>query len=189
MDIMDTINELAQKLQVSVTSVVSMSSPILLTRAPLASSIKEAAALIKPIFMLLENLTIPLGDFILFSKLPAEIRLKIWREALPGPRVVDVLYDSSKDGRAGKVKEINVLRTNQPPPSMLHVCHESMQETLRIYSQIGNIDPVDGLAFSYAILDLSKDTLFLQVPNGDIETDGQRLLFSARLLQKRHLRR
>jgi hypothetical protein len=30
------------------------------------------------------------GHFMLFAKLPVELRVKIWRETLPGPRNVDV---------------------------------------------------------------------------------------------------
>ncbi|KAF8860144.1 hypothetical protein BDZ45DRAFT_741750 [Acephala macrosclerotiorum] len=33
-----------------------------------------------------------LDEFTLFPKLPIELRLKIWNEALPGPRVVEILW-------------------------------------------------------------------------------------------------
>jgi hypothetical protein len=178
MDMMNTIQNLTQQIQASLTSVASMATPTLLKMAPLASSITKTVLSIKSISVQLETLKTPVGDFMLFPKLPIEIRLKIWREALPCPRVIDVVYDKFETIS----QEMKVLRTNQPPPMMLHVCHESRQETMMIYSQIGNVATVDGLTCSYTVLDLSRDTLFVQLPAGDPHADDQELLLSERLL-------
>jgi hypothetical protein len=53
--------------------------------------------------------------FSLFPKLPAELRFKIWKLALPGPRIVEVYYD-----RAKHPWDESFIRFNTPPPSVLH---------------------------------------------------------------------
>jgi hypothetical protein len=75
-----------------------------------------------------------------------------------------------------------VLRTNQPPTVLLHVCHESRQEALRIYSQIGKIDPAKSLAYSYAFLDLSKDTLSMPLAEDEDAALDQWILFGSEVL-------
>ncbi|KAI0020581.1 hypothetical protein F4780DRAFT_366516 [Xylariomycetidae sp. FL0641] len=62
------------------------------------------------------------SSFPLFSLLPAELRLDIWRLSCH-PRTVEVLYDSQSDR----------CTTTATPPAVLHACHESRSEALRIY--------------------------------------------------------
>ncbi len=64
---------------------------------------------------------IPAVEFHLFSELPTELRLKIWKCSLPGPRVVDLHYD------------IFMRRSLSatPPPVALHICPESREEALQ----------------------------------------------------------
>ncbi|CAJ2513789.1 Uu.00g019080.m01.CDS01 [Anthostomella pinea] len=60
--------------------------------------------------------------FTLFPLLPAELRLDIWRLSCH-QRVVEVFYDSEQDQ----------CTTTATPPAVLHACHESRLEALRIY--------------------------------------------------------
>ncbi|KAI5868643.1 hypothetical protein GGS23DRAFT_546507 [Durotheca rogersii] len=62
------------------------------------------------------------SSFTLFSWLPAELRLEIWRLTCH-PRVVEVLYDVESDQ----------CLSSTPPPAVLHVCRESRLEALRVY--------------------------------------------------------
>ncbi|KAI1142134.1 hypothetical protein F5Y05DRAFT_409282 [Hypoxylon sp. FL0543] len=63
-------------------------------------------------------------SFTLFSLLPTELRLHIWRHTCH-PRVVEVLYDSQNDR----------CTTPTAPPAILHACQESRFEALRIYKR------------------------------------------------------
>ncbi|RYP16293.1 hypothetical protein DL765_005199 [Monosporascus sp. GIB2] len=60
--------------------------------------------------------------FEFFPQLPAELRLEIWRLSC-SERVVEVVYDSDED---------RCLTTSEPP-AILHTCHESRNEGLRIF--------------------------------------------------------
>ncbi|OTB00079.1 hypothetical protein M426DRAFT_43129, partial [Hypoxylon sp. CI-4A] len=60
--------------------------------------------------------------FPLFSYLPTELRLQIWRHSCHA-RVVDVVYDGHDDRCV----------STSAPPSILHTCRESRHEALRIY--------------------------------------------------------
>ncbi|KAL2074757.1 hypothetical protein VTL71DRAFT_8536 [Oculimacula yallundae] len=60
-------------------------------------------------------------DFPLFPLLPAELRLKIWRRALPGPRVLHLHHNPL----------INHLVTANRAPSLLYTSYEARVEALR----------------------------------------------------------
>lgn len=64
-----------------------------------------------------------LSEFAPFPKLPLEIRRNIWVYALPGPRIINLLYDEVKED-CWSVASI---------PETLHVCQESRIEALRYY--------------------------------------------------------
>ncbi|KAI1081725.1 hypothetical protein F5B20DRAFT_54407 [Whalleya microplaca] len=64
-------------------------------------------------------------SFSLFSLLPIELRLQIWRHTCHD-RVVEVFYDSEND-------RCTTLAT---PPALLHACRESRLEGLRIYKRL-----------------------------------------------------
>lgn len=61
-------------------------------------------------------------SFTLFTLLPAELRIHIWRLSCRR-RVVDVSYDPDEDR----------CTTTTPVPAILQVCHESRSEGLRLY--------------------------------------------------------
>ncbi|KAK3390332.1 hypothetical protein B0H63DRAFT_111759 [Podospora didyma] len=63
--------------------------------------------------------------FHLFSLLPTELRLEIWRQKCL-PRVVQVRYDQEND---------RCLSTTRPP-MVLQICRESRHEALRLYVKI-----------------------------------------------------
>lgn len=89
--------------------------------------------------MLVDLSLISLGQH-LFSKLPAELRWKIWAFNLPGPRLVSV-HCGSKSlscGLGGGHHHLGPPSsfgcTSQAKiPTNLHVCHESRREGLRQY--------------------------------------------------------
>lgn len=93
------------------------------------------------------------GEFEVFPKLPAELRLKIWKEAMPGPRVMEVCYTADRESFQGEridyenhggmtaqyadhmQNDANYkFGTHCPPPTLLAVCQESRAETLTVYS-------------------------------------------------------
>lgn len=77
------------------------------------------------------------GSFTYFPKLPAEIRLKIWKDALPGPRVIRIQlkFEPRQPHAEGQKKKPQVSRfvASRPPPVGLRVCRESRIEALKEY--------------------------------------------------------
>jgi hypothetical protein len=71
-----------------------------------------------------------LDTFTLFLDFPVELRLKTWRHAFPGPRVVKV-------NSYGTVKQdgyhFHAFYSTSPVPIVLSVCQESREEALRHY--------------------------------------------------------
>jgi hypothetical protein len=85
-------------------------------------------------------------DFTIFPGLIPEIRLKIWRCALPAERVVEIQYDRHTDE----------FRQSKPGPvtNLLAVCKEAHDEVLKTYTGHFNVDhPI--------YLDTSMDTVQL----------------------------
>ncbi|KAI0206357.1 hypothetical protein F4808DRAFT_455119 [Astrocystis sublimbata] len=64
------------------------------------------------------------SHFTIFTLLPAELRIQIWRLSCH-QRVVEVLYDQESDR----------CSTTTPVPAALHVCRESRYEALRVYKR------------------------------------------------------
>jgi 2EXR family len=61
-----------------------------------------------------------LAKFDKSPRLPAELRLMIWREALPGPRLVDGIFDF-KDNYTRFGTRPLYCKSRTPPPAILHV--------------------------------------------------------------------
>lgn len=79
-----------------------------------------------------------IAEFHYFNKLPAELRIKIWRYAMPGPRVIDIsklyikhLHIESVDN-SRKPRQHDYVNTRKPP-ALLHVSGESRYECLKFY--------------------------------------------------------
>ncbi|KAG4028009.1 hypothetical protein MFRU_025g00750 [Monilinia fructicola] len=67
-----------------------------------------------------------------FSDLPPEIRCQIWSLSLLEERIVP--FRVSINTHTREIPGIYSFRA-LPPPNLLHVCHESRQETLRYFRQ------------------------------------------------------
>lgn len=84
-----------------------------------------------------EEITEPAQRFTCFPKLPAELRLRIWKYALPGPRLVRIYLklEPRQPRQEGEKKkpQVSRLTTSQPPPVGLRVCRESRIEALKEY--------------------------------------------------------
>jgi len=76
----------------------------------------------------------PEGDFILFPELPPELRNKIWKLSMPGPRIVRIKHDP-RDMYAVELNEIDLAAGRNPwwrakaiagpVPALLHVNREA----------------------------------------------------------------
>lgn len=170
------VTEMTQNLSLSQDPQASASSPVSTSNssAP-ATALKNATPVLQPTAPNPDT-SPPNDQFPLFTTLPTELRLNIWREALPGPRIVDVFFDVNiHQAIYSRSKDDNwdgphILRANQPPPTIMHACHESRAEALRFYSQIGNLDSSNGLVQSNVWLDLEKDNAATGTSNAPTQT-------------------
>jgi hypothetical protein len=84
--------------------------------------------------------------FTLFSDLPTELQIKIWRHALPGPRIIQLHYLNGTFSFHGAC-----------PPPLLHTCRISREVALSIFepafTRDGQRVPI--------YIDLAHDTLYL----------------------------
>ncbi len=97
-----------------------------------------------------------LATFTVFPELPFELRLKVWKYVAPGPRTVTISYESHATRYKGKnISRFDGWGTPDPPPVILHICHESREEALKSYKL------AFGSHFHAAKIyfDFSKDTL------------------------------
>jgi hypothetical protein len=89
-----------------------------------------------------------------FQKLIVELRLKIWKLALPGPRLVEMRSDAHPR-----------INSHRSTPSILHVCSESRTEALKWYTALPlglASDPSRAVYVNFQI-----DTLYFNVnPEG-----------------------
>ncbi|KAG4434830.1 hypothetical protein IFR05_009701 [Cadophora sp. M221] len=95
--------------------------------------------------------------FALFPKLPLELRTMIWKQALPGPRVIAITNSTVHPQTFAETLKPQPDRpkSNAVLPTLLHVNSESREITLKIYK----------LAFEHQLLkpiyiDSCHDTLF-----------------------------
>jgi len=86
-------------------------------------------------------------SFTLFPLLPTELRLKVWKFTLPGPRILELRYDKKH------AEFISVARL----PRALFICKESREETLKHYDFSFGIDE----GSSKVLVDFSVDILLL----------------------------
>ncbi|PMD19551.1 hypothetical protein NA56DRAFT_204192 [Hyaloscypha hepaticicola] len=117
--------------------------------------VSQRVAILAPGF---ENVTNPINSFGQYSKLPIELRERIWQHTWPGPRLIEVgSHDCSVTGSEDNLNRCFFLRilglfsvrtsihTQQEEipqqwfsPVALLVCHESRRHTLRHYRLIEN---------------------------------------------------
>jgi hypothetical protein len=94
-----------------------------------------------------------LEEFTPFPKLPIELRLRIWKFTLPGPRILEVAYCEA--GSDSDMPEKFGVATR--PPVALRVCRESRREASRFYTlSFGSENWASKIYFDFSI-----DTLYL----------------------------
>ncbi|KAF9871664.1 hypothetical protein CkaCkLH20_10862 [Colletotrichum karsti] len=115
----------------------------------------------------------PLDHFHLFSKLPTELRLRIWNFNLPPPRIVPI--------RCGAKSLSFASHAQTPPPSTsgctsyvaipvnLHVCHESRFEALKSYDLCFGMTRNPGQIF----FDRDHDVLYFGARDGYMASEAQ----------------
>ncbi len=93
-------------------------------------------------------------EFTLFPNLAVELRLKIWKFALPGPRSIKIRRVKTDESAYSK-QNFRITGMNEVP-ALLRTCHESRTEALRFYKRM--FGSVDGRPQYF---DPSIDTLIL----------------------------
>lgn len=79
------------------------------------------------------GLSNPAPLFPQFLDLPTELRLQIWREAFPPPRIIELVDGPGRTGKLRAQRLVTPWITPAMPPAVLYVCHESRAEALRYY--------------------------------------------------------
>ncbi|KAI0887337.1 uncharacterized protein GGS22DRAFT_198674 [Annulohypoxylon maeteangense] len=97
--------------------------------------------------------------FHLFTRLPIELRSKIWACNLPGPRIVEIKC-SAEPARTSQLRQGDrravVCTSTSPIPINLHICRESRWEALKRYRLLFGSSPQLGRIF----FDPLEDTLY-----------------------------
>jgi hypothetical protein len=75
------------------------------------------------------------NEFHFFQALPSELRLRIWGFALDVTRNVNITCDAGIIQR-GFHRSAKSFRSSNRPPALLHVCHESRFEGLKLYNPV-----------------------------------------------------
>ncbi|OTA61880.1 hypothetical protein K449DRAFT_434204 [Hypoxylon sp. EC38] len=92
-----------------------------------------------------------------FPQLPIELRLKIWANNLPGPRIVEIKCNPRSTPRVEQSNNKRIRCTSTSPiPVNLHVCRESRLEASRRYQLLFGDSTAPGGIF----LDPLRDTLY-----------------------------
>jgi hypothetical protein len=77
----------------------------------------------------------PINKFHSFQALPSELRLRIWSLVLVVPRDVNIVCDTGVIKR-GVPRTAKSFYSSTRPPPLLHVCHESRFEALKLYHRV-----------------------------------------------------
>jgi hypothetical protein len=105
--------------------------------------------------------------FYLFSQLPTELRLKVWKYALPGPRLVELTVQSPErpdieygttQSSAQNLRWLWVIN-NAKSPALLYVSHEAREVALGSYEATGAWEP-SFRPWRKAYINYSADTLY-----------------------------
>ncbi|CAD6444664.1 d9b46385-14bd-4218-9c58-0633c10b0c95-CDS [Sclerotinia trifoliorum] len=84
-----------------------------------------------------------------FPRLPLEVRRKIWRSSLPGPRLIDISLRGE------------IFMSNATIPIGLQICKESRDETLRFYKLCFAAQPSQARIYFNA----DHDAIYLLTPH------------------------
>jgi hypothetical protein len=100
-------------------------------------------------------------SFTLFEQLPSELRIKIWKFVLPGPRVVSVRFN----------RGAQQYTSSTTPPILLRACPESRNLALETYTNLILSPEYESSVF----VDFTRDTIFFDSldcsPKGDLSFD------------------
>lgn len=108
--------------------------------------------------------------FTLFPKLPYEVRLKVWKAALPGPRFIEIRSadpspDKLEDDECSIDEHGIDCETWRPSciekaPAMFFTCREARAEVMKFYAPLKGNEPSAGIVFC----DFSKDYMVFSFP-------------------------
>lgn len=111
----------------------------------------------------------PCSSFTKFKELPPELRIKVWQQAMPGPRIIIVESPFTKtqnqearslEDSLSRAPKKDILeptwRTRTEIPTLLHVNAESRHEALKRYQRFLGA----GTAQPRIYIDFSRDTPF-----------------------------
>ncbi|RYP41227.1 hypothetical protein DL769_011601 [Monosporascus sp. CRB-8-3] len=120
-------------------------------------------------------------EFPRFSRLPAELRLKIWAENLPGARIVMIRCSKTSSPTPSSACQSHgddaALRftSSAPIPANLHACRESRWEAMRRYRLLFGTRGEPGRIF----FDPTSDILYFGARDGDAASESQLCNFMA----------
>jgi len=107
-----------------------------------------------------------LTSFVLFSDLPLEIRLIIWKMMLPGPRLVEIqntqlFLDEEQKEPNYEVETFHATGVRKAPVGFF-VCRESRNEVIKVYTALKSTDgyPAIWVDFKTDILCLRSERWF-----------------------------
>ncbi|KAL3426258.1 hypothetical protein PVAG01_03049 [Phlyctema vagabunda] len=117
--------------------------------------------------------TPPPPVFHLFAELPIELRLKIWRFCMAGPRILKTTYETS----------LGQYVCSTPPPITLSINQEARAQTLRNYTYLrltsrGQLAPIP--------IDFGRDTVYLSELGPILQTHLHELLYNLSTSEARH---
>ncbi len=114
----------------------------------------------------------PSPIFTLFTNLPSELRIKIWKHSFPAPRVVPVRFQ----------RDSGQYTSNSAPPTLLHVSSESRSILLSTYTKLMLSPKYNSIVF----VNFDIDTIFFDSldcsPDGDLSLDLVRSPHKDRIL-------
>ncbi|RYO79231.1 hypothetical protein DL764_010041 [Monosporascus ibericus] len=120
-------------------------------------------------------------EFPRFSRLPAELRLKIWADNLPGPRIVTIRCSSIASPTPSSACQgynddaAPRFTSSAPIPANLHACRESRWEAMRRYRLLFATCGESGRIF----FDPMADILYFGARDGDAASESQLCNFMA----------
>lgn len=97
-------------------------------------------------------------EFVIFSGLPLEIRLHIWKLSIPQGRI---LLFRVKNLRLGENAGRSSFFHRLPAPNILHVCREARKETLKSFRRESYGTGTDGGIYDGDWWNPSRDTVFI----------------------------
>ncbi|KAH7140521.1 hypothetical protein B0J13DRAFT_596679 [Dactylonectria estremocensis] len=111
--------------------------------------------------------------FPLFSKLPTELRLKIWNFSLPPCRIVPIRYNTKSLSFTSHLQTPHLSQSgctsSASIPANLHICHESRLEAMRNYQLCFGVTRNIGQIF----FDLRHDILYFGARDGYMASYSQ----------------